>query len=76
MPTDRKRKPQPGEVIAGLRAAKGWTPYRLAKESGVPPQTVYRLESGARTPGLAVLGRLCAALGASLAVFDGADFGP
>jgi DNA-binding Xre family transcriptional regulator len=29
--------------LAKLLAEKGWSPYRLAKESGIPQPTVYRL---------------------------------
>jgi DNA-binding Xre family transcriptional regulator len=31
--------------LAQLLEEKGWTPYRLAKESGIPQPTVYRLLS-------------------------------
>jgi DNA-binding Xre family transcriptional regulator len=31
--------------LADILDEKGWTPYRLAKESGIPQPTVYRLLS-------------------------------
>jgi len=61
----------PGEVVARLRQAKGWTPYRLAKEAGLSGPVVYRLESGERGPAFGTLQAVCKALGASLAEFDG-----
>ena len=69
MPADTARTP--GEVIAGLREARGLTRYALAKLSGVGQSTLSRLESGERQ-GLSVetARAICAALGCSLAVFD------
>jgi transcriptional regulator with XRE-family HTH domain len=59
-----------GAVISEQREAKGWTVYKLAKESGVDPSALYRIEDGRQSTSLDVAISLCSALGCSLAVFD------
>ncbi len=45
-----------GQRITLLREERGWSPYRLEKESGVPYNTLKRLEAGTTTdPGLGLL---------------------
>jgi transcriptional regulator with XRE-family HTH domain len=46
-----------------MRKAKGWTVYRLAKESGVTAEGVRRLELPGSDPKLSTLYKLAAALG-------------
>lgn len=65
------RKKKIGEVVAGLREAKGWTVYRLAKEAGLDPTAVYRIESGKQAMSAAALLAITEAMGVSLAAFDG-----
>lgn len=60
----------PGEVIAGIRRAKDWTVYRLAKESGVDPSALARIEAGTQSTSLRAALLLARALGVSMAVFD------
>lgn len=61
--------PTPGEIIRREREARGWSAYRLAKESGVAPSVLSRVEGG-RTVTLETARKVFAALGVSLAVFD------
>lgn len=56
--------------LAALLAERGWTRYRLAKESGLDESYVRRLVSGEQTdPGWASVVRLAAALGVSTEAF-------
>ena len=57
--------------IETLLAEAGLSAYALAQKSGVRQQTLSKLLRGERQPSLAMALRLCRALGASLAVFDG-----
>jgi transcriptional regulator with XRE-family HTH domain len=43
-----KRLPYLSRQITILREARGWTRYRLAKEAGLIPSTVERIEAGLR----------------------------
>lgn len=57
--------------LAELLEEKGWSAYRLAKESGIPQPTVYRLlsdrdDTDARIS-LRMLDKLCETLGCSVA---------
>ena len=45
---------KPGPVIVHFRELRGWTQYRLSKESGVAITTIRRLENG-QSPKLSVL---------------------
>ena len=40
-----------GEMV-NERMAKGWTQYRLAKESGISREAIAKIERGNRTPNL------------------------
>ncbi|MEV6047641.1 DUF488 family protein, N3 subclade [Streptomyces xanthochromogenes] len=53
--------------VRTLRKERGWTPERLAKEAGIQPATLARLErGGAIQPGFFTVGALAEALGVSL----------
>ena len=61
-----------GEKIIKLREAKGWTQYRLAKESGVGQAALSHIENGKRlSPTHDTLQKICNALDVSMAEFDG-----
>lgn len=60
------------DVIARLQfllAERGWTRYRLAKESGIPHSTLTNLWRRANTPTIATLEDICHALGITMAEF-------
>src|SRR4051794_16117186 len=57
-----------GAVMSRIRADRGWTAYRLAKEAGLPIQTVLRIEQGTAPKWPTVL-KLATALGVSLEAF-------
>ncbi len=60
------------DVIARLQfllAERGWTRYRLAKESGIPHSTLTNLWRRANTPTIATLEDICRALGITMAEF-------
>lgn len=60
-----------GQKIAELRTKKGWSQYRLSKESGVRQSHISALESGKKkSPTTDTLRKICDALGVSLAEFD------
>lgn len=44
------------------RTKKGWSLYRLAKELGLPQQTVYSWANGRTQPSYDNMDRLCAAI--------------
>jgi len=53
-------------LLAKVLNQQGWTPYRLAKEAGLPKTAVYRLaraEGGARRIDLTTLDAICRVLG-------------
>jgi transcriptional regulator with XRE-family HTH domain len=52
-----------GKLLRELRKAKGWTRYRLAKESGLTQEGLRRLEKRNADPKLSTLLKLAAALG-------------
>ncbi|WP_328788090.1 DUF488 family protein, N3 subclade [Streptomyces sp. NBC_00273] len=55
------------QQLRTLREARGWSRERLAKEAGVQPRTLARVESGgAIQPGFFTIGALAAALEVSL----------
>ncbi|MFD8691379.1 DUF488 family protein [Streptomyces sp. NPDC059651] len=63
--------PSPARTLAArvsaLREERGWTPERLAKEAGIQPATLTRLErGGAIQPGFFTVGALAEVLGVSL----------
>lgn len=49
--------------IATLRKNLGWTQSELARQSGVPQSTIWRLEKGSTNIDLAYLGKIADALG-------------
>jgi transcriptional regulator with XRE-family HTH domain len=49
--------------LEGLRNAKGWSQAELGRQSGVPQQTISRIEAGTRRIDLDVLEKLAQALG-------------
>jgi transcriptional regulator with XRE-family HTH domain len=55
------------ECLRYLRKQKELTWYRLAKLSGIPKQTLARLEQPTSNPTLAMLRRLAKALGVTVA---------
>jgi transcriptional regulator with XRE-family HTH domain len=55
------------EHLRRLREGKGLTWYALGKASGVPKQTLQRLEDPDANPTLAMLRRLAEALGVTVA---------
>lgn len=62
-----------GMRIAQLRAAYGISQYALWKRSGIAQGALSQYESGAKTPGVDTLERICAALGITMADFFSAD---
>ena len=61
--------------IKALCAARGWTYYRLAKESGIPYSTLSTMLNKTGTPSVGSLEKLCAGFGVTLSQFfaDGSD---
>lgn len=58
-----------GHRLRKLREARGWTKYRLSKESRVTAQYLAELEAGEKQPSLEIARRLARALGESVGVF-------
>ncbi len=55
-------------VLKRLRLARGWSQYRLAKESGVSQQYLNRLEADKKcNPGIETVRKLARALGVRVA---------
>ena len=61
--------------IRELMAERGWTDYRLAKESGLSHSTITNMFNRNNAPTLPTLEAVCAAMGITLAQFfaDGSD---
>lgn len=57
-----------GKIIRTSREKRGWSLYRLGKESGLPDQTVSNIESGKHDPQISKVTRVLAALGLRLRV--------
>ena len=57
------------EKIDRLRAERGWTFYRLEKESGVPAPTIRRWLQSDICPSIPILKQICDAFGLTLADF-------
>lgn len=55
--------------IETLRCERGWSIYRLSKESGVPASTIYNLSQCKTEPRLQTLEALCTAFGVRLSDF-------
>ena len=59
-------------VIARIRqlcAKKGWSYYRLAKESGIPYSTLNTMMLKTNAPSITTLSKICNGLGVTLAQF-------
>ena len=52
-----------------LREAAGLTPYKLWRKCGISRNTISCIESGKRTPGVAVLAQLAKGMGVTLEGF-------
>lgn len=57
------------ERVKELTAKRGWTEYRLVKETGLPASTVANIFHRDTVPSIATLETLCAAFGISLCQF-------
>ncbi len=57
------------ERIKELCNARGWTYYRLAKESGIPYSTLSTMLRKTNTPSVPSLSKLCDGFGITLAQF-------
>ena len=55
--------------IKDMMEARGWTEYRLAKESGLSPSTVTNMFKRNNAPTLPTLEAVCVAFGITLAQF-------
>lgn len=55
--------------ITQLRKERGWSDYRLAKESGIPQSTLSNLYKRENSPTISTLEAICRAFGLSLAQF-------
>jgi transcriptional regulator with XRE-family HTH domain len=61
-----------GKRLKRIRERRGWTQRELADQSGVPYETIYRVERGThQEPRVSVAARLARALGVSLDVLAG-----
>ena len=60
------------DVLAKIKAlmdARGWTPYRLAKECGLSESTIRNLFNRPALPTIPTLEAICSAFGISIAQF-------
>lgn len=55
--------------ILELMEEYGWTEYRLAKKSGLPPSTIANIFHRNTIPGISTLETICDAFGISLSQF-------
>lgn len=55
--------------VKELMMARGWTEYRLAKESGLPQSTITNLFKRNNLPTITTLERICGAFGITLSEF-------
>ena len=62
------------ERINALCAARSWTVYRLAKESGIAYSTLCTMLHKSNTPSFSTLIRICDAFGITLAQFFDAEY--
>lgn len=51
------------DVMKKARNEKGWTQYRLAKESGLSREMIAKLELERHSPMIKTVERICSALG-------------
>ncbi len=59
--------------ILALCESRGWTVYRLAKESGITYSTLCTMLHKSAVPSLSTLGKICNGFGITLAQFFDAD---
>lgn len=57
-----------GRILA-LCEARGWTIYRLAKESGITYSTLFTMLRKGNTPSLPTLAKICEGFGITIAQF-------
>ena len=60
-------------VVQEARKRKGWTPYKLAKESGVSREMIAKFELGKHSPTLSTLLKLLSALSLKLTITKKGD---
>jgi transcriptional regulator with XRE-family HTH domain len=61
-----------GQRLKQLRETRHWSPQELAQRSGVPYETIYRVEHGThQEPRVSVAAQLARTLGVSLDVLAG-----
>ena len=60
-------------VVQEARKRKGWTQYKLAKESGVSREMIAKFELGKHSPTLSTLLKLLSALSLKLTVTKEGD---
>lgn len=61
------------ERIKQICAEKGWTNYRLAKESGIPNSTVHNILHNVTAPSVVSLIKICDGFGITMAQFFADD---
>ena len=64
---------EPLAKMKELMAARGWTPYRLAKEAGLTESTIQNLIRNNSIPKIPTLEAVCAAFGMTLSQFFAED---
>ena len=57
------------EKLEAILSERGWTRYRLAKESGVPEATLTNIFYRGTTPTVSTLEQICKTLGITLSQF-------
>ena len=62
--------------IQELCKARSWTPYRLAKESGIPYSTLCTMLHKANAPSIPTLIKICCGFGITLSQFFDTDAEP
>ena len=60
-------------VVQEARKRKGWTQYKLAKESGVSREMIAKFELGKHSPTLSTLLKLLSALSLKLTITQKGD---
>lgn len=60
-------------VVQEARQCKGWTQYKLAKESGVSREMIAKFELGKHSPTLSTLLKLLSALSLKLTITQKGD---
>lgn len=60
-------------IVKKVRVRKGWTQYKLAKESGVSREMIAKFELGKHSPTLSTLLKLLSALSLKLTITQKGD---